>query len=315
MNFDEFVAMLKVSSMDSLDMYDDRLASTFGTVASVERLNALLHRGGASVGDSQRGVRRGGVGSLAAHAASAGGDDSQHSTTSTDRTGHWHGGMSDWDASQHGAAGGGAPDGSSKRGHGPGSLYYRAGGNSSSSQDNMSAAGAVGAWGGAWRFDVGVNGSGGASGTDTRGGLNGALVSKPVLQSPIAPAPGGITFRFDVGGPQAKVAPAVTAPVWRFDVAGPHAPPSAAGSGASNQLPPPPQQQVAQSLTSPEGTGAMRWRFDVGGGAAGVGESSGGQFDGRHHGSSLYKNSLAPCRVAERSLHGGMPRMLAPVKE
>jgi len=218
MDFNDFMTMLKVSSVDSLDMYDERFGSTWGN-ASVDRLNAMLQKGGGSMDRSKHGA------SLA--------DASHHSdtsTTQTDRSNHTAQ-MFDMDATHH------SQGGSMRAG---GAWRFDVGG----SGHGLQRAGSGG-----------VGGSGHGMQRVASGGVGGSGRGQQQVQLPQAPAvgpPGG--WRFDVGGPPPPAAQPQT--LWRFDVAGPAAaaePPPAPAASAWRFDEPPASPAKPMSDTSASG--------------------------------------------------------------
>lgn len=305
MDFNDFLTMLKVSSVDSLDMYDERLGSTWGAgPASIDRLNLMLHKsqslGSMAGGDS----RHGGASLLATLGNNAAHEGTQHSDAGSSQH------PFEMDMSQHG--GGSSAHGSS---HGPGGSL-RAGGGLPR-----------GAAGSAWRFDVG----GGAAaapaappaGTAWRFDVAGGAQQQPA--APAAPQQGAASaFRFDVAGPQSHQPPppAANAMAWRFDVAGPNSPSHAnnkqamlAAGGAWRFDPP---SSPGAGLNGPAGAASpfSNQQQTTTGEVSGLGRNGGGYFDRRHHGSMLYKQSLAQaaCRAGLPTA-GSLVRPLETVQE
>ena len=217
MDFNDFVTMLRVSSVDSLDMYDDRLGSVHG-LPSVEQLNAMLQRTKS-------------IGSMDSRYGGLMDDMSQHSDVRTNQSQHF-GGVFDQDFSMHGSSS--MHGGSSHNGSKPSNaVAFRfevtpqkpAAPPAAAVVAEGSPSGPASAF---FRFDNGPQ-----------------APSSPVNRGPAAVGPASNFFRFDVAGPAPKPSPPQNS-FFRFEVAGP---------GSSKAPPPPPA--AAQPAAPAETGGGM----------------------------------------------------------
>ncbi len=225
MDFAGFLRLLKASSVDSLDMYDDR-AALGASLHSVDRLNSALQRSGtatsalASLSGSRHGTRHGSLGFLAA----AGSMDSSH------------GGSTLAGGSVHGGGGGAARRSVDAGPEGVRNALY--------GRESL------------WRFEVGgAEGEGAAAGARA-GGASAPMPIAGAREKQQAAVP---AWRFDVAGAGSGVAAAApAAPAWRFDVAG-------AGSGGRPAALGGDAVAVQGVAAKAGGAGAAGpWRFDVG---------------------------------------------------
>ncbi|EFJ45485.1 hypothetical protein VOLCADRAFT_105941 [Volvox carteri f. nagariensis] len=270
-DFNAFCNLLKVGSMDTLDLYDDRLSSlSSGSVhgGSVDRLNGMLAASLRNTGDwSRHGGSR--------HGAGLAGEASTHSQASDRPDGSVRSTDNNNGRSQHGPR------------QAPGGIVFRF------DVDRQSAQAASA---GASTFADGQS----AKEQQKGGSIHGIAAGG---QSSGGGVSGGMVWRFDVGGPPAAPPkPPAPVPVWRFDVVG-----AAAGRAPLSEPASPAAGAAAESSSSSSNNN----RGCVGDLACGGGDGShdaqagaavangatgsligrqGGYFDRRMHGSDLYRN-------------------------
>ncbi|GFR43958.1 hypothetical protein Agub_g5101 [Astrephomene gubernaculifera] len=271
-DFEGFVSLLKIGSVGSLDLYDDRMSTRSGGsghgATAASSLDRSYHSGSL------------GGGSLRGAAAAL-------------RSGDWsrHGSSSSRDNSTRGGGAASPPDsalGKSQRG----GIVFRF-------DTNPSRAPVAAATGG-----ISNKGAGAAGGLGPQGASSASASSASPAVRPLAggagggggvPA-GGMVWRFDVGGPAAAPPqPPPAAPLWRFDVVGGGGKAAASRKAAAAATATPTSAATPIAAAAAAGAGGSQQQHqllrpsEVGGLISSLGRR-GGYCDRRMHGSDLYHN-------------------------